>query len=113
MHPALPASRPRPAAVDGAGAARWGPVLALAGLHGAVTLAWVVYTLYLVALLARAGFDAYLASVLLTVEGLRGGGPRAARGHALRPGPQRALPPVLPGDGGSAGHHASSSWRCR
>lgn len=42
MHPALPASRPQPAAVDGAGAARWGPVLALAGLHGAVTLAWVV-----------------------------------------------------------------------
>lgn len=72
MRPALPASRPQPAAVDGTGAARWGPVLALAGLHGAVTLAWVVYTLYLVALLARAGFDAYLASVLLTVEGLVG-----------------------------------------
>lgn len=53
-----------------AGTARWAPVVALAALHGAVTLAWVAYSLYLVELLVRAGFDAYLATVLLGVEGL-------------------------------------------
>jgi hypothetical protein len=47
-------------------------VLSIGALHGAVTLAWVVYNLYLVQLLVRAGFDAYLASVLLTVEGIVG-----------------------------------------
>ena len=72
MQSALPASRPEPAAEGDAVAARWGPVLSLAGLHGAVSLAWVVYNLYLVQLLVRAGFDAYLATVLLTVEGLAG-----------------------------------------
>jgi hypothetical protein len=72
MQTALPASRPEPAVESEAAAARWGPVLSLAGLHGAVTLAWVVYNLYLVQLLVRAGFDAYLATVLLTVEGLAG-----------------------------------------
>src|SRR5215472_3448029 len=70
MQAALPASRPEPTAEGDAAAARWGPVLSLAGLHGAVSLAWVVYNLYLVQLLVRAGFDAYLATVLLTVEGL-------------------------------------------
>jgi hypothetical protein len=72
MQTALPASRPEPAAEGDAMAARWGPVLSLASLHGAVSLAWVVYNLYLVQLLVRAGFDAYLATVLLTVEGLAG-----------------------------------------
>jgi hypothetical protein len=47
-------------------------VLSIAALHGAVTLAWVAYNLYLVQLLVRAGFDAYLATVLLMVEGLAG-----------------------------------------
>ena len=70
MQPALPASHPHGAAAEGVAPARWGPVLALGGLHAAVTLAWVAYNLYLVELLVRAGFDAYLATVLLTVEGL-------------------------------------------
>jgi hypothetical protein len=73
MQPALPASPPDRAAVQAAAPERWGPVLALAGLHGAVSLAWVAYNLYLVELLVRAGFDAWLATVLLTVEGLLGG----------------------------------------
>lgn len=47
-------------------------MLAIAAVHGAVTLAWVVYNLYLVQLLLRAGFDAYLAPVLLTIEGFLG-----------------------------------------
>src|SRR5215472_16282501 len=72
MHPALPAARPEPATTGVGASPRWGPVLALAGLHGAVTLAWVVYNLYLGALLLRAGFEAYLVPVLLTVEGLVG-----------------------------------------
>ena len=72
MQPARPASPPRPSAPSEVATARWGPVLALAGLHGAVTLAWVVYNLYLVQLLVRAGFDAYLATVLLTAVGLIG-----------------------------------------
>jgi len=66
----IPARLAPTAAADPA--PRWGPVLALAGLHAAVTLAWVVYNLYLVELLVRAGFDAYLASVLITVEGVLG-----------------------------------------
>jgi hypothetical protein len=72
MQTALPASRPEPAAAGESASSRWGSVLALAGLHGAVTIAWVVYNLYVVELLVRAGFDAYLATVLLTVEGLAG-----------------------------------------
>jgi hypothetical protein len=72
MQPALPASGPDSVAVEAA-PERWGPVLALAGLHGAVSLAWVAYNLYLVELLVRAGFDAWLATVLLTVEGVLGG----------------------------------------
>ncbi|HVP60919.1 MAG TPA: hypothetical protein VMT11_10195 [Myxococcaceae bacterium] len=72
MQPALPASRADTAAVGHVATARWGPVLALAGLQGAVSVAWVAYNLYLVALLVRAGFDAYLATVLVTVEGLIG-----------------------------------------
>ena len=72
MHPALPAARPAPATTGLAVSPRWGPVIALAGLHGAVTLAWVVYNLYLGALLLRAGFEAYLVPVLLTVDGLLG-----------------------------------------
>ncbi|HUM13543.1 MAG TPA: MFS transporter [Myxococcaceae bacterium] len=72
MQPALPASRAESAAVGHLARARWGPVLALAGLHGAVSVAWVAYNLYLVELLVRAGFDAYLATVLVTVEGLLG-----------------------------------------
>jgi hypothetical protein len=72
MHPALPAARPEPATIGVAASPHWGPVLALAGLHGAVTLAWVVYNLYLGALLLRAGFEAFLVPVLLTVEGLVG-----------------------------------------
>ncbi|MGZ3480401.1 MAG: hypothetical protein ACXU81_08630 [Myxococcaceae bacterium] len=47
-------------------------MLSIAALHGAVTLAWVVYNLYLVQLLLRAGFDAYLAPVLLIIEGILG-----------------------------------------
>ncbi|HZX40234.1 MAG TPA: hypothetical protein VFE93_00265, partial [Myxococcaceae bacterium] len=54
--------------------ARWGPVLALAGLQAAVSVAWVAYNLYLAELLVRAGFDAYLAPVLVTVEGFLGAG---------------------------------------
>ena len=54
MQPALPASPPDRAAVQAAAPERWGPVLALAGLHGAVSLAWVAYNLYLVELLVRA-----------------------------------------------------------
>ena len=46
--------------------------MSIAALHGAVTLAWVVYNLYLVQLLLRAGFDAYLAPVLLIIEGVLG-----------------------------------------
>ena len=72
MHPALPAARPQPATTGVAAPPRWGPVLGLAGLHGAITLAWVVYNLYLGALLLRAGFEAYWVSVLLTVEGVIG-----------------------------------------
>jgi len=48
-------------------------VLGLAGLHASVSIAWVAYNLWLVDLLVRAGFDAWLASVLLTVEGVAGG----------------------------------------
>ena len=73
MQPALRASPPDSASRDAAAAARWGPVLALAGLHAAVSVAWVAYNLYLVELLTRAGFDAWLATVLLTVEGFLGG----------------------------------------
>jgi hypothetical protein len=73
MQPALPAPAPDGAAVEAVARARWGPVLALAGLQAAVSVAWVAYNLYLVDLLVRAGFDAYLATVLLTVEGLVGG----------------------------------------
>ncbi len=47
-------------------------MLGLAGLHGAVNVAWVAYNLYLAELLLRAGFDAYLATVLVTVEGFLG-----------------------------------------
>src|SRR5262245_48741578 len=73
MQPALPASGPDTAAVEAVAPARWGPVLALAGLHGAVSIAWVAYNLWLVDLLVRAGFDAWLATVILTVEGVAGG----------------------------------------
>jgi hypothetical protein len=73
MQPALPVSQPDSAAGSAVAAARWGPVLALAGLHAAVSVAWVAYNLYLVELLTRAGFDAWLATVLLTVEGFLGG----------------------------------------
>ena len=73
MQPAVPASPPDSAAAAAVAPARWGPVLALAGLHAAVSVAWVAYNLYLVELLVRAGFDTYLATVLLTVEGLLGG----------------------------------------
>lgn len=66
----VPASEPPAPAASSP--PRWGPVLSIAALHGAVTLAWVVYNLCLVQLLVRAGFDAYLASVLLTVEGMVG-----------------------------------------
>ena len=72
MQPALPASGPHRAAAADVAPARWAPVLALAGLHAAVSVAWVAYNLYLVELLVRAGFDAWLATVLLTVEGLLG-----------------------------------------
>src|SRR5215813_13995434 len=72
MHPALPAARPEPATTGAAVSPRWGPVIGLAGLHGAITLSWVVYNLYLGTLLVRAGFDAYLVPVVLTVEGLLG-----------------------------------------
>ncbi|HEY1907859.1 MAG TPA: hypothetical protein VGG91_17555, partial [Myxococcaceae bacterium] len=48
-------------------------MLGLAGLHAAVSIAWVAYNLWLVDLLVRAGFDAWLATVLLTVEGVAGG----------------------------------------
>ena len=72
MQPALPASGTDSAAVGQVAPARWAPVLGLAGLHGAVGIAWVAYNLYLVELLVRAGFDAYLATVLVTVEGLLG-----------------------------------------
>src|SRR5215469_11754608 len=73
MQPALPAASPESARGATVASARWGPVLALAGLHAAVSVAWVAYNLYLVELLTRAGFDTYLATVLLTVEGLLGG----------------------------------------
>ena len=57
MQPALPASAPDGATVDAVVVvARWGPVLALAGLHAAVSVAWVAYNLYLGELLVRAGF---------------------------------------------------------
>ncbi len=74
MRPALPASAPDGTTADAVvAAARWGPVLALGGLHAAVSVAWVTYNLYLGDLLVRAGFPAYLATVLLTVEGFVGG----------------------------------------
>jgi len=72
MQPALPASGQDSSATEATAPARWGPVLALAGLHGAVSVAWVAYNLYVVELLIRAGFDAWLATVLLTVEGALG-----------------------------------------
>src|SRR5215469_15021465 len=73
MQRALPASPPDSAAGSAVARVRWGPVLALAGLHAAISLAWVAHNLYLVELLLRAGFDTYLATVLLTVGGLLGG----------------------------------------
>jgi hypothetical protein len=73
MRPALPASAPDGAAVGTLAPARWAPVLALAGLHAAVSVAWVAYSLYLGELLTRAGFPGYLATVILTVEGFVGG----------------------------------------
>ncbi|HEY1418584.1 MAG TPA: hypothetical protein VGF41_11795, partial [Myxococcaceae bacterium] len=73
MQPALPASGPGSATLEETAAERWGPVLGLAALHGAVSIAWVAYNLWLVDLLVRAGFDAWLATVLLTVEGVAGG----------------------------------------
>jgi len=74
MRPALPASAPDGTTADAVvAAARWGPVLALAGLHAAVGVAWVAYNLYLGDLLVRAGFPGYLATVLLTIEGFVGG----------------------------------------
>ena len=80
----------------------WGPVLALAGLHAAVSLAWVAYNLYLVDLLVRAGFEGYLATVLLVVEGLVGGLIPAAHRCPVGPGADRDVPPPLPGDGRGA-----------
>src|SRR5262249_1749202 len=73
LQPALPASGPGSTALEETAAARWGPVLGLAGLHTAVSIAWVAYNLYLVDLLISAGFDAWLATVILTVGGLAGG----------------------------------------
>jgi hypothetical protein len=73
LQPALPASGPGSAALDETAAARWGPVLGLASLHAAVSIAWVAYNLWLVDLLVRAGFEAWLATVILTVEGVAGG----------------------------------------
>ena len=73
MQPSPPASSPHSAEGEAVAHAQWGPVLALAGLHAAVSVAWVAYNLYLVELLVRAGFDAYLAAVLITVEGILGG----------------------------------------
>src|SRR5215468_3657078 len=73
MQPALPASPPQSTTGEAVAQARWAPVLALAGLQAAVSVAWVAYNLYLVELLIRAGFDAYLAAVLIIVEGALGG----------------------------------------
>lgn len=78
-------------------ASRWGPVLSIAALHGAVTLAWVVYNLYLVQLLLRAGFDAYLAPVLLIIEGVLGAALEPLTGAVSDRARRRRLALVLGG----------------
>lgn len=48
----------------------WGKVCALAGVQGAIALAWVIYNLYLVQLLTQLGFAELWATLLLVVENL-------------------------------------------
>lgn len=48
----------------------WGKVCALAGVQGAIALAWVIYNLYLVQLLTQLGFAELWATLLLIVENL-------------------------------------------
>jgi Major Facilitator Superfamily len=49
---------------------RWPQVAVLGLLQGAIGLSWIVYSLYLPALLIARGLDARLAVMLLTIEGL-------------------------------------------
>ncbi len=72
-------------------------MLSIAALHGAVTLAWVVYNLYLVQLLLRAGFDAYLAPVLLIIEGVLGAALEPLTGAVSDRARRRRLSLVLGG----------------
>ncbi|WP_413171822.1 MFS transporter [Anabaena azotica] len=46
----------------------WVQVWVLAGLQGAITLAWLVYNAYLPQLLTQFGFPASLAAIILVVE---------------------------------------------
>jgi MFS family permease len=52
------------------GILRWRPLLGLASLQAAITLAWVVYNAYLVQLLGRFGFPPIWAVYLLVIESL-------------------------------------------
>jgi MFS family permease len=49
---------------------QWRPLLGLASLQAAITLAWVVYNAYLVQLLGRFGFPPIWAIYLLVIESL-------------------------------------------
>lgn len=48
----------------------WTQVWGLAAMQGAITLMWVIYNLYLVALLTSFGFPQALATTLLVIENL-------------------------------------------
>lgn len=48
----------------------WIRVSGLAALHGAITITWIVYNLYLPELLARYGFPLAVAQLILVVENL-------------------------------------------
>jgi Na+/melibiose symporter-like transporter len=49
---------------------RWQPVTALAGVNAAITLSWIIYRIYLVNLVTRAGFPAGFAPFLLLIESI-------------------------------------------
>lgn len=49
---------------------RWQPVTALAGVNAAITLSWIIYRIYLVSLVTRAGFPAGFAPFLLLIESI-------------------------------------------
>src|SRR5262249_19384951 len=63
-------AEPPGANIDPQTAVRWPQVATLGVLQGAISLSWIVYTLYLPALLITLGLDAKFAALLLLIEGV-------------------------------------------